>query len=303
MGDIAMEEKIFVDIKANGIELYITNEKGKKASYIKYCLLHLQKPFTGGIYENYDLWRFYGAYTFERHGDSFVQTLPYPIISAGEWECALCLQGTRDFHGGIHGYEHQKEFFAEADGTPIDISMPQSLWVDSFRFVQKSVIVKQETLDEAVCLHTKDYLFSKGGVTIDQDIEWVQPMTVEFAYLAMLPIKRTHDDTETGELICDRAMTNLSDDVYDVGKLWHMTDISTLKNCKKGVRWAKIWGQGSGITAEMSILSDDIPDSNLFFIQNNQSYNKLYFSFAGNHHPVNSGERWHMTSRYELYRV
>lgn len=300
-----MNNKIFVEIINDGIELYIPNKKGKTESYIKYCLFHLIKPFDGGVYQNFDLWRLYGAYTYEMQNNEFVQTLSYPVVSAGEWECALCLRGTRDFHGGIHGYEHHKEVFAEADGKPVDLSVRQKLWVDSFRFVQKSVIVKQETLDEPVCDHIKDYLFSDGGVTIKQDIEWLQPMEVAFAYLAMFPIRRTHDDTDTGEVISDRVMTNLSDEVYDIEKVGHETAISPIKNAKSGVTHAKIWGEKSGFTAELSILANSVDSTNIFFVQNNESYNKLYYSCAGNGtpYPVATGDKWHFESRYELYRV
>lgn len=298
-------DKICVEITKDEVVLYITNKKGKAKSYIKYRLSHLVKPFDGGIYQNLDLWRLYGAFACELQNGEFVQTLPYKVISEGEWECALCLRGTRDFHGGIHGYEHQKQIFAEADGKVIDLNTPGILWVDSFRFVQKSLIVKQETLDEPVCNHIKDYLFSDGGVTIKQDIEWLQPMEVAFAYLAMFPIRRTHDDTETGEVISDRAMTNLSNEIYDIEKVGHETGISPLKNAKSGVTWAKIWGEKSGITGEMWILENSVDSSNIFFVQNNETYNKLYYSCAGNGtpYPVSVGDKWHFESRYEIYRV
>lgn len=297
--------KICVEVKSNGIFLYVPNAKGRADSYIKYRLIHLVKPFDGGIYQNLDLYRIYGAFACELQNGKFVETLPYMVISEGEWECALCLRGTRDFHGGIHGYEHKKEVFAEADGKIIDLNTPCTIWVDSFRFVQKSLIVKQETLDEPVCNHVKDYLFSDGGVTIKQDIEWLQPMEVAFAYLAMFPIRRTHDDTETGEVISERAMTNLSDEIYDVEKVGHETAISPIQNAKSGVTWAKIWGEKSGITGEMWILENNVDSSNIFFVQNNETYNKLYYSCAGNGtpYPVATGDKWHFESRYEVYRV
>lgn len=296
--------KICVEIKENEILIYVPNKKGKANSYIKYRISHLVRPFDGGIYQNYDLWRIYGAFACELENGVFKET-PYLIIRDGEWECALRLKGTRDFHGGIHGYEHQKEILAEADGKPIDIKTPCTIWVDSFRFVQKSLIVKQGTLDEPLCNHVKDYLFSDGGLTLTQDLEWLQPMEVLLAYLAMLPIRRTHDDTETGEILTDRIITNLSDTVYDVGKTGHETEISTLSNAKSGVNWVKLWGEKSGITAELSILKDDVPCTSIFYIQNADIYNKLYYSCAGNGtpYPVASGDKWHFESRYEIYKV
>lgn len=298
-----MENKTYVEIRKNIINIYISSSKGKHQSFVKLPLMHLKKPFEGGTYQNLDLWRIYEAFAYELKDGKMLQTIPYPFISAGEWECAICITGTRDFHGGIHGYEHQKEYFAEADGKPIDLNVEQNIWVDSFRFYQKSLIVKQQTLDEPVCYHIKDYIFKDGAVEFAQEIEWLCECNIQYAYLTMLPIKRTHDNTETGEVISDRVITNLSDEVYDIGKLWHDTDISTLAKRKSGVRYAKIWGEKSGITAEVSIKRDSHPDTDTFFVQNNQEYNKLYFSYAGNggKHNTEIGEKWNQTTRVELY--
>lgn len=299
-----MNNKTFVEIRKNVINIFLSNKKGKNGSFIKLRLMHLEKPFDGGTYQNLDLWRLYEAFCFEEKNGEMVQTLPYPFISAGEWECAIAISHTRDFHGGIHGYEHQKEYFAEADGKLLDLECEQDLWVDSFRFVQKSVIVKQETLNEPLCNHIKDYTFENGALSLSQEIEWLTENNIQYAYLTMLPIKRTHDNTETGEVICDRVLTDLSDTVYDIGKLWHDTEISTMKNCKSGVRYAKIWGEESGITAEVTIKKEGAPDTDSFFVQNNESYNKLYFSYAGNggKHDTEIGEKWKQTTIFEIYR-
>lgn len=300
-----MENKTFIEIRHDYINIYLHNKKGKGNSFIMTRLYHLKKPFDGGTYQNLDLWRLYEAFTYEMTDGKMVKTLPYAVISAGEWECALAISHTRDFHGGIHGYEHQKEFFAEADGKPVDLDTTQDLWVSEFRFYQKSLIVKQETLDEPVCYHIKDYTFKDGAIEYAQEIEWLIECNIQYSYLTMLPIRRTHDNTPTGEVISDHIMTDLSDEVYDIEKVGHETPISTIANRKQGVRYAKIWGEKSGITAEVSIKRDDVPGTDTFFVQNNESYNKLYFSYAGNggKHDTKIHEKWNQTTRVELYRV
>ena len=74
---------------------------------------------------------------------------------------------------------------------------------------------------------------------------------------------------------------------------------------KGGMNWAKVCGEKSGITAEMSILANNVDSTNIFFIQNNATYNKLYYSCAGNSKPylVATGDQWHFESSYEIYRV
>lgn len=300
-----MENKTFVEIRENVINIYLQNEKGKKDSFIMTRLCHLRKPFDGGTYQNLDLWRLYEAFACELKDGKMERTLPYALVSAGEWECALALSGTRDFHGGIHGYEHQKEFFAEADGKPVDLSVRQDLCVDEFRFYQKSLIVKNGTLDEPVCNHIKDYSFKNGSVEFAQEIEWLTEYNIQYAYLTMFPIRRTHDDTPTGEVISDRVICDLYDEVFDIEKVGHDSPISTMANRKSGVRWAKIWGEKSGFTAEVTIKREDQPDTDSFFVQNNADYNKLYFSYAGNggKHNTSVGEKWNQTTHIELYRV
>lgn len=300
-----MNNKTFVQIRPDLINVYMHNSKGKENSFVKLSLRHLKKPFDGGIYQNFDIWRLYEAYAYEYKDGEMVETLGYPFVGACEWECSVRISSTRDFHGGSHGYEHQKEFFAEADGKPINLEEQADFWVDSFRFCQKSVIIRQETFDDPICYHIKDYTFKDGAVEFAQELEWLIACNIQFAFLAMLPIRRTHDNTDTGEVITDRVMTDLSDKIYDIGKAGHTTDLSPMENRKSGVRWVKVWGENSGITAEVSIKRDALPDTDTFFVKNHAENNKLYFSYAGDggKHDTEIGEKWNQTTRVELYRV
>ena len=42
--------KTYIEIRKNVINIFLTNEKGKNGSFIKLRLMHLEKPFDGGIY-------------------------------------------------------------------------------------------------------------------------------------------------------------------------------------------------------------------------------------------------------------
>lgn len=298
-----MDNKIYAEIRKDYIDLYVTCLEAKNQSYVKYRLSHIVKPFTDGkIMQNQDLWRLWELYTYEFRDGKMVQSLPYKVMSAGEWECALKIVGTPDFHGGFHGYEHIIYVSARADGKPVSTDEQRDLWTDRFEFTQVSRIVKQGTKDELVAYHTKRYLFENGEMTINQELSWATDCEIQFGYMAMLPIRRTHDDTPTGEQISDHIMINDDPTVYDVTKAGHMTPVSSQKNLASGVHRAKIWGETSGLVAEVSI-DGDMRESATFMVQNNETYNKLYFSHAGggNGYNIQSGEKWHCQSKYKIY--
>lgn len=300
-----MENKLYADIGKGYIDLYLSSPKGKSNSFVKYRLLHIVKPYTdGGTMQNQDLWRLWELYTYEKNGDKLIQSLPYKVMSAGEWECAFKIFGTPDFHGGFHGYEHLTEVSVRADGEPLTLDVPEKHWLDRFEFLQKSRIVRQGTRDETVAYHTKKYRFENGAVEIKQELCWECEADLQFAYMAMLPIRRTHNDKPDGEQISDRIMINDGPTVYDIEKEGHMTPISSHKNLTGGVSYAKVWGESSGLVAEVTV-SGTKTESETFMVQNNETYNKLYFSFAGagKGYKTNIGEKWNSKTKYEIYRV
>lgn len=298
-----MSNKIYVEMRKDHIDIYLSSEHAKKDSFVKYRLLHIVKPFVdGGTMQNQDLWRLWELYAYDYKDGMMVQSLPYKVMSAGEWECAVKIIGTPDFHGGFHGYEHFIDVSAKADGKTVGIGNYANMWLDCFEFSQISQIVKQGTIDEKVALHIKKYTFKDGEMKIGQELLWETDCQIQFGYMAMLPIRRTHDDTPDGEQISDHITINDDPTVYDVTKTGHDTPISSHKNLKGGIRKAKIWGEKSGLVAEVEIVGN-MHDSATFMVQNNETYNKLYFSHAGGGkaYAIQSGEQWHCTGSYRIY--
>ena len=76
-----MNNKTFVQIRPDLINIFMHNPKGKENGFVKLSLRRLKKPFDGGIYQNFDLWRLYEAYAYEYKGGEMVETLGYPFIS------------------------------------------------------------------------------------------------------------------------------------------------------------------------------------------------------------------------------
>ena len=218
----------------------------------RYSLKHIVKPFAdGGTHQNQDLWRLHKTHLFTRMGDDFLPVYDFPITNGGEWECAVRIVGTPDFHGGFHGYE--------------------KLLSTSFRpeeeclfFSQESRIVLQGTENEPVAFHRKEYEFRDGAVFLKQYLEWERSVEIDRAFLTMLPIRRMEGDFS----ITDTALWNGEE--YDIAKEGHKTPISS--GCKEKGTSLTVLGKKSGIRATVtSSLEKSL------FVQNTAAYNKIYF--------------------------
>lgn len=301
-----MQRKMFVKVLKDNVFVYVSSQKADEGHYMEYCLRHLVKPYTdGGTYQNQNLWRLYEVYTYKQENDDIVKDKPYCIINWGEWECALQIKDTPDFHGGFHGYEHLTKVCVKLDGKDFNIDKETDLTeADKFEFIQYSNIYRQGTKDELVCEHIKYYTFENGCLTLKQELVWHQEVTILYAYLAMLPLRRTSDDTPEGEQISDRVKTNKFDEVFDITEIGHDTKVSiTNEQSLHNITYAKIWGEKSGINAEMTVNCELLP-TNTFAVQNADCYNKLYFSYAGGGvgHSVTTGDKWEIETKYEIYK-
>jgi hypothetical protein len=275
----------------NSIEIFVPAGDGS----FKFELRRIAIPYKdGGIRQNQDLWRLYELYLYDREGQNKIYD--FPICNKGEWECALRIQDTPDFHGGFHGYEHAKSVTAT-------VAEGEEAWVEEFRFVQESEIYLQGTRDTRIALHTKDYCFRDGKVTLRQKLVFDRELTMLFSYMGMLPIKRTSDDTPNGEQICDRLMVNEDGTVYDVSKEGHKLPFSTGAGFFRNLRSARLWGESSGITARMDLEGVVFPD-NSFQISNADCYNKFYYSHAGDGagHRILPGDVWELVSIYQIWQ-
>lgn len=296
-----MKNQIRIEVGEDRIDLYMNNPKGQADRYIRYQLAHLSKPFTdGGTRQNQDLWRLYEAYVYQKTADGMEQALPYPIVNHGEWEAAIQVKDTPDFHGGYHGYERLTRVEATADGKLIRLGEAQRFWAEDFTFLQESDLICQGTRDEVLARHIKKYQFSGGVLRLEQQVHWEKEAELTKAFMAMLPIRRTADGTDSGLQLTDRVTVNGEPTVYDVSKIGHETPVSSGTGYVKDFCSAKIWGETSGITGEMRV-EGVFPDSNQFMVQNTPAYNKLYFSYARDHQ-TKVGEDWTLTTEYEVYQ-
>ncbi len=290
---------IVIKKKKGNFGIFLHHEMAVNSSYMYYQLKHFYEPFLGPEHkkcQNQDLWRLECLYDYRLDSENNLKPYTdYELVNGGEWECAMRIPDTYDFHGGLHGSERFTVFEAMADGKVIDEESGE-IYAETASFYQKSDIYLQLTDDTVIAEHEKWYEFSKDGLTIRQSIKWLASEIIDYAYLTMLPIKR---HSENGDVITDKARLNGETTVYDVSTIGH-TEASKRR---KNVREAEIWSDISGIYAKVTVLRGQL-DTNDFFIQNNPTYNKLYFSFVGDggKHRTEVGEVWNTESHYDIYR-
>lgn len=242
--------------------------------FFRYALRHITKPYLdGGTHQNHDLYRLHQLTLHQREGDGFSPVYDFPLTTNGEWECAMKIAGTPDFHGGFHGYER-------LTATGLDAA------ADRVFFWQESRILLQGTRDETVALHRKEYVFAEGGVTVKQRLLWERECRIDRAFLTMLPIRRREGDF----LISDTARFDGRD--YDISRAGHKTPVSP--GCSLSGRRMEILGKESGIAACVTCDRE-----RNFFVQNTEAYNKVYFFYVQNE-ATRKGDVWESESGYSF---
>lgn len=195
------------DSSTEKVEVYIPTVSG----YTKYDFLH-----TVNRSINADVWRVGYAYHVD---DSFA--IDYPLTTAGEWECAIKLDGRDDFSGGYaHGDEVMNNILFVVDGKPVDITTITTMTsFDDLCIVEDSDLYDPANHTTVYAKHGSEHHFTVDGLTIRQTIKFVLAETVLTAYLAMLPIAKTISN----KVIPDNTFVPLSTDsairIYDTEKV------------------------------------------------------------------------------------
>jgi len=252
------------------IGIYLPGGEG----WFRYALRRITKPYIdGGTHQNQDLWRLHKTFLYQKEQEAFSPVYDFPVTNNGEWECAVKIEGTPDFHGGFHGYEKQIRFALTPEAEKI------SFW-------QESRILLQGTRDEPVAFHRKEYLFCDGKLSVKQYLEWERTFPIDRAFLAMLPIRRK----EGAFLISDTAC--FQGEEYDVSREGHRTPVSSGSKLRGKEICMK--GKESGIVATVT-FSEEKP----LFVQNTEAYNKVYF-FYTQKSEAKKGDVWQTETKYSF---
>ena len=293
----AAKGKILTRVKkteANKMSVY---QKGSGTNYIEYNFERETFAFDGSSpSNNLDCWRIKGAY--ECSADYLRLRV---LVDIGAWECAIKEDGAVDFIGTFHGDDvlvdaffiiNNKEY---SQSSLFDIDNPSG-----FEFVQTSNLYSCNTQTKVASCY-RHYQWFDNSVTVEQKITFVKPVVVKDAYLAMLPVKRTLDDTTQ---ITDSGLR-----LYD-GNVYHDPDMTTtsfslnMTPASDG-SLSKLWGKTSGVGFEVKMMKTPNLQNQDFYISNAALYNKFYFNAKGTGsaagtYTTQTNEAWQSVIRFTV---
>ena len=238
------------DASTERVEIYLPSKSG----YIRYDFLHTESSAI-----NSDVWRIGYAYHVD---DYFVED--FAITTAGEWECAIKLDGRDDFSGGYaHGDEIMNNVLFIVDGVPADITTLMTMTAfDDLCIVEDSDLYDPADHTTAYAKHGSEHHFTKDGLSIRQSVKFIIAETVTTAYLAMLPIAKS----VSNRVVPDNTFVPLSTD--SAIRIYHTEK-------------AVIYKTDGNVKAEFSIPIWEYlnPEGCTFMCLDNgtTAYNKCYF--------------------------
>lgn len=268
---------IHIKSELNNVRFWLPTVKGT----LEYNFTRSNRPFTGSLYENDDCWRLVEVWVCN---DNMVRTKQYSSITKGEIECAIRVEGAQDFVGGFHGYEKQLSSYILVDGVQFQLGQTWEKNAQRIEFVQMSNLLRHGTEKEVLATHLKHYKINTEGIRLKQEVVWKQSVQLNSAYLGMMPIRRTSDSTPTGEQVTNKFMANDDYLINDVSAIGHQ--FNNFRQATEGT----VWGETSGISAKMSVISTS--GDGYMFCQNTADYNKLYFAFVESGYMTEIDEKW-----------
>lgn len=263
--------------------------------YIRYAYGHNVKQSI-----NANSWRIFRAIaTNDVLADRF------PVTTYGEWEMAVRISGGSDFIGGIlHGDEVMEDVLFFIDGKETDIaSITELTDFSELRIIENTLLYNPDEPTENVAKHSKEYIFTIDGLTINQRVLWLMVKTLTTSYSCMFPLIRGND-TVSDLQVTAKYYDNNDYKTYDVSVggvsgypfTWH-----------GGTTKANFWSEESGIYASAELVKQpSLTGGDMSFVQNTvNQYNKLYFAICGigNTYTTRVNEVWKFTSRYAINAV
>ena len=157
------------------LHVYVPAETG----YILYLMYHFVD-----VSNNSDVWQIYNAYQVD---DNFDYANRKTLTITGEWECAIHLNGRDDFSGGhTHGDEMMQSVVFLKDGVPVTISDFSTLTpCNDLRIIRSSTMYDPADHTTAIAEHGVEYVYTSGGVTIEQSLKWLVAEQLTNCFLCM----------------------------------------------------------------------------------------------------------------------
>lgn len=263
----------------------------EKDGFVEYTFVHSVVPE-----KNCDLWRMSVVNALDANG-AFL----HPLTKAhAEWEMAIRLENRPDFIGGYnHGDEIGRSPVFVLDGETVD---PETLF--RFReFSRLEISVDSTGYDpadpsEVLLKHHKKYCFNATGVHLEQEVLWLQDVTLDGrlrSYLAMMPPLK-HDPKEPERAITDSfAFGNAP--FQSIGKL----PVESRETCSIQVK-----GEQSRFRFRMTAEGYEpcYPNGYFALLTDNGShmnYHKMYIAFVGgDEENIPAGTKWRGVTHYSI---
>lgn len=258
----------------NIVKVYIPTGEG----FIRYDFKH---DVDASI--NADVWRINNAF----HVDDDYSTLSQ-LTTSGEWECALHLSGRDDFSGGIaHGDEIVQEITFIVDGNAMSTSDLSTMKDFSIlRIVELSKLYDPADHTTEICVHGSEHIFTKDGLTINQNIIWSGTFETTTCYLAMFPPKKNGDDKV----------------FMDTNYALETLPASNYRNVYPGAKSVSIISDIAHFcgTFEVPKYMDESGGNVLWILDNGGgNYHKMYYVVTTGK-SVSNGELWKTQTKYRL---
>lgn len=186
------------------------------------------------------------------------------ICDEGAWEFAVKVSTDGGYVGTYHGYDIASAAYLMADNMRLSNTVANTS-CDQFSLVQRSTVYR-EAATNILAYKTTRLDFSLTGVKCKQRVEWNDTVTLDHAYLGMMPIEREiggYQITDTGFVDPVLSVQNISSNSFPLV-------ISSTGN------YIMLWSEASGISARMEMLSWPTATHNAW-ISDSIYYNKLYF--------------------------
>jgi hypothetical protein len=268
--------------QADTVDVYMPTANPQAANYLRYRMQRKPAPAVHS-----DVWRWNETWEFRRTGERTFTSVRR-ISTNGEVELAIRQNGKSDFMGGvIHGWEMLSSVTMLLDGVVVALGAVATVthYPRSVEFVQASDLFEMgvEPLTRVAKVH-KRWLFRDGQVKLSTLVEWEASITIDYAYLTMLPCVRTD--------VSDRAFRDPYYGEEDISVPGFPEVYSTSSRVLiSGVK---------GYSAEVEVTQGWDKPGRRFHVENDPLYNKLYFDFTGPGYQTQVGEAFEASSTFRL---
>ena len=286
-------DELVVDVDGSGFKVYVKGSNEYANLYTQYNFSHINSTSI-----NADLYRIYNSYAVKRTGDTaFAPAMDNArLLSDGELEFAFMElvndEKMSDFVGGFHGDERLTDAVLKIDGEEVDLSVAAAYKCASVEFVQNSVINRCDTADYKLANHKKSYAVTKDGVTLNQEIEWLEDVNLIDYYYCMFPV-----DSDVTDYV--RYFYNGNEIVFDAGNNPGYQSVPII-----GVNEATVYGDKSGYYANVKFIPESIctvyPTEFFFQVREAAHDTKVYIGNYNDNTQVAKGTFWKWQNIYQL---